>query len=80
MHLRPGDLVLNSDSEDGLLEDSSDEYMASKTQSDTESYSQLSVIEEPQRNTVVGGDGKSGHRGQGRAGVGVKEGLVSGVK
>ena len=36
------DLVLNSDSEDGLLEDSRDEYMPS----DTESDSQLSVTEE----------------------------------
>ena len=36
------DLVLNSDSEDGLLEDSSDKYMPS----DTESDSQLSVTEE----------------------------------
>ena len=68
------DLVLNSDSEEGLLEDSSDEYMPSdtQTQSDTENDSRLSVPEEPQRNTVVRrrgrGDGRGGRRGQGRAG------------
>ena len=39
------DLVLNSDSEDGLSVDSNDEYMPNDTQtkSDTESDSQLSV-------------------------------------
>ena len=46
--------------------------MPSETQSDTESDSQLSVTEEPQRNTVVRGrgrgDGRGGRRGQGRAG------------